>query len=60
MLGGISYGPVYRMKMDDGNEMGAQTFRRLAAVLVSFWQKPQTVSHLAIRRIPDVFHGGWV
>lgn len=34
------------------------TFLRFAAVFVSFWQNPQTLSHFAIDRTPVVFHGG--
>ena len=35
-----------------------RTFLRFAAVFVSFWQNPQTLSHFAIDRTPVVFHGG--
>lgn len=36
----------------------ATCFLRFAAVFVSFWQNPQTLSHFAIDRTPVVFHGG--
>jgi hypothetical protein len=35
-----------------------RTFLRFAAVFVSFWQNPQTLSHFAIDRTPVMFHGG--